>query len=111
MPPAMNAHTTEREHRERLDAEFAARKAAAAAELEREYAVRAADIDARFAMARLDLALVKRAAAGAYVRKRHALRKLVRFGVFTPEEARAQRPILTKLRGKWCAARLLLREV
>jgi hypothetical protein len=61
-------------------------------------------IEAMFA----DMALVKRATARKYVRKRWALRQLVRAGVFTPEQARAAMCPLVNLLTKW---RLLRREL
>lgn len=56
-----------------------------------------------------DLNLVKRAAARAYVRKRYALRTLVRLGVFTPEQARYESKTLKELITTWRAARSLLK--
>lgn len=58
----------------------------------------------------IDLALVKRAVARSYVRKRHALRILVRLGVFTVEHARRERHVLTDLTATWRSARAMLRE-
>lgn len=57
----------------------------------------------------VDLALAKRNAALGYVRKRHALRLLVKLGVFTAEEARAKRIKVVNLRFNWRACRALLR--
>lgn len=107
----MNTETTDhdRAYALHLDSETAIRKAAEIAKLDAEYVARVADLEARTEMARLDLALVKRMAAATYVRKRHALRKLVQLGVFSPEEARAAREFVNKLRHKWLAARSLLR--
>lgn len=58
----------------------------------------------------IDLALVKRAAARDYVRKRHALRLLVKAGVFTPEQARAQMTSIVRHLTTWRAARFMLRS-
>jgi len=57
-----------------------------------------------------DLALVKRMTARRYVRKRHALRMLVKAGVFSPEYARGERRLLQELITTWRAARSLLLE-
>lgn len=91
---------------------FAKRNAVEAARFQSEYEHGLADVEARTTfdeMARLDLALVKRMAAGEYVRKRHALRRLVKLGVFSPAEARRMTWVLQELRAKWIAARSLLR--
>lgn len=58
----------------------------------------------------IDLALVKRAAARDYVRKRHALRMLVKLGVFTPAQARAQAQVFVRHLTTWRAARFMLRS-
>jgi len=58
----------------------------------------------------VDLALTKRATARAYVRKRWALRQLVRMGVLTPEQARAGMCPLVNLLCKWRALRQMIRE-
>lgn len=57
----------------------------------------------------IDLALVKRAAARDYVRKRRALRMLVKLGVFTPEQARAMQYGIVRHLTTWRAARAMLR--
>jgi hypothetical protein len=65
----------------------------------------------REAMGRmLDLVLVKRQAARRYIRKRHALRTLVKLGVFTPEQARREQSKLAELMATWRAARVLLAD-
>jgi len=56
----------------------------------------------------IDLALVKRAAARDYVRKRHALRMLVKLGVYSPEEARKRAQGFIRHLTTWRAARRLL---
>lgn len=58
----------------------------------------------------IDLALVKRAAARDYVRKRYALRTLVRLGVFSPEQARARMTSVVRHLTTWRAARALLKD-
>lgn len=59
----------------------------------------------------IDLALVKRAVARDYARKRYALRLLVRLGVFTVEDARRyHHPAIVKLLSTWRAARRMLKE-
>lgn len=58
-----------------------------------------------------DIALTKRATARLYTRKRWALRELVRFGVFTPEEARRMSPPLVNLLSKWRALKNMRREL
>jgi hypothetical protein len=57
----------------------------------------------------IDLALVKRAAARDYVRKRHALRTLVKLGIFTPAQARSQMFSVVRHLTTWRAARAMLR--
>ena len=57
----------------------------------------------------IDLALVKRAAARDYIRKRHALRVLVKLGVFSPEDARKRAQGFIRHLTTWRAARALLR--
>lgn len=58
-----------------------------------------------------DVALMRRATARLYVRKRYALRKLVELGVFTPEQARAKQSPLVNLLTKWRALRVMRREL
>lgn len=59
----------------------------------------------------IDLALVKRAAARDYIRKRYALRMLVKAGVFTPKEARETKSgvQLVNLKTTWRMARRMLK--
>lgn len=59
----------------------------------------------------MDMALMKRAAAKRYVRERHLLRNLVRYGLVTPEQARTASFKLRQVRLNWIAARTFLREI
>lgn len=60
----------------------------------------------------VDMALMKREAARRYMRKRWSLRKLVAFGVFSPDEARAAaiKSPLANLLNMWRLLRAELKQ-